>query len=51
MNRKSSTFKKIGPYQLLEEIGSGTFARVYKSKHDVTGQYFAVKMISKNILS
>lgn len=31
---------------LNEQVGEGTFAKVYKAKHIVNGEEFAVKVIS-----
>lgn len=35
--------KKIGPYLLLKEIGSGASAKVYKAKIEKTYEKVAVK--------
>lgn len=51
MQKQPGVYKKVGTYNLLKEIGVGSFARVFKSKCENTGQYFAIKMISKNHLS
>jgi serine/threonine protein kinase len=40
-----SVFKKVGKYELLKEIGQGSFARVYKARAVDEEGYFAVKMI------
>ena len=38
-------------YCLLEELGSGQFATVFKARHQITGNLVAVKMMSKQLLS
>lgn len=43
--------KTVGEYVLKEKIGKGSYADVYKGTHKVTGQKFAIKAISKDILS
>ncbi len=43
--------KTVGDYQLKEKIGKGSYADVYKGTHKVTGQKYAIKTISKDILS
>lgn len=40
-------FKKVGTYNLIKEIGVGSFARVFRGRHEVSGQDVAVKMIQK----
>lgn len=42
--------KIVGAYQLREKIGKGSFADVYKAIHKLTGERFAIKTISKDIL-
>ena len=44
-------YKKIGCYSLIKEIGVGSFARVFKAKHESKEEEYAVKMISKNLLN
>ncbi|CAD8106119.1 unnamed protein product [Paramecium sonneborni] len=39
--------KKVGPYSLIREIGSGSFARVFRGKMDGRQEDVAIKMISK----
>lgn len=41
----------MGPYLLLNQIGKGTYAKVFKSKIEKTGQIVAVKMIPTAKLS
>lgn len=43
--------KSVGDYQLTGQIGKGTYADVYRGSHKKTGQRYAIKMISKDILS
>ena len=33
----SNIYKKIGSYNLIKEIGEGSYARVFKSKCEKTG--------------
>jgi serine/threonine protein kinase len=40
----------IGPYKILEPIGSGAFATVYKALHTITDCIVALKAISKRSL-
>lgn len=39
--------KKIGHYMLQRQIGSGSFAKVYKGRNTQTNEQIAIKMISK----
>lgn len=43
--------KTVGDYVLKEKIGKGSYADVYKGTHKVTGERYAIKTISKDILS
>ena len=45
-NQKYS--KKVGNYVLLCEIGTGTFSKVSKAIHIITGQEVAVKILQKD---
>ena len=38
--------KTVENYMLMEPLGEGTFAKVFKAKHIKTGQEFAIKVIS-----
>jgi len=52
-SKKSATHKKmpkVGNYELLEKIGKGAFSKVFKARHSETGEYFAIKRISKDSL-
>jgi serine/threonine protein kinase len=40
-----------GPYRLGEMIGEGGSGRVFKSKHQLLGKTFAVKVLRKEVLS
>jgi serine/threonine protein kinase len=46
----SSTPSVIGPYKILESIGSGAFAIVYKALHTITDCVVALKAIAKRSL-
>ena len=50
MQKKSPIIKKIGQYELIKEIGSGAFSRVYKSRLVNSEKEFAIKMIQKKHL-
>jgi serine/threonine protein kinase len=41
------TGKKLGPFELLEQIGEGAMGAVYRAQHRKTGKFVAIKMISK----
>lgn len=43
--------KSVGEYQLREKIGKGSYADVYKGIHKPTGRVYAIKAISKEILT
>ena len=38
--------KLIESYSLGEQIGEGAYGKVYRAKHILTNEYFAVKVIS-----
>lgn len=38
--------KGIGDYKLLEEIGAGSYGKVYKGIHRETEEFVAIKIIS-----
>jgi tRNA A-37 threonylcarbamoyl transferase component Bud32 len=40
---------KIGDYLLLEKIGNGSMATVYKGRHTQGGQYVAIKVMSQRV--
>jgi len=42
---------EIGPYVLSQQIGSGTFASVWKGRHKILGNNIAIKAIPKNNLT
>ncbi|HZV03213.1 MAG TPA: serine/threonine-protein kinase, partial [Planctomycetota bacterium] len=37
--------RRIGPYELLEELGAGSTGRVYRARHEPTGAIRAVKVL------
>ena len=37
---------RMGPYELLEPIGRGGMGRVYRARHQQTGQIVAVKVMA-----
>lgn len=39
---------KIGHYILLETLGSGSFGKVKKAKHQITGHTVAIKILNRN---
>ncbi len=41
----SDPVEKIGPYVIEQEVGAGGLGRVFRSKHPVTGQAVAVKIL------
>lgn len=42
--------KCVGPYELLETLGSGNFGKVKKARHIYTGMYFAIKVVERSML-
>eukprot|EP01061_Rhynchopus_euleeides_P007986 TRINITY_DN1704_c1_g1_i1.p1 TRINITY_DN1704_c1_g1~~TRINITY_DN1704_c1_g1_i1.p1 ORF type:complete len:426 (+),score=124.45 TRINITY_DN1704_c1_g1_i1:313-1590(+) len=42
--------KNVGPYKLVEVLGEGTYAKVYRGVSDKTGVEYAVKCIQKQDL-
>src|SRR5207253_7583705 len=40
----------LGPYRLLEELGSGGMARVYKAAHQTMERVVAIKVLSARVL-
>ena len=45
---KEISTKKIGDYIILEELGKGTFSKVCKGLHIITGQKVAIKILDKS---
>jgi tRNA A-37 threonylcarbamoyl transferase component Bud32 len=41
--------KELGPYRILEQIGTGGMATVYKAYHPATDRYVAVKILSEQM--
>jgi serine/threonine-protein kinase ULK/ATG1 len=44
----STYHKKIGNYFLIKQIGTGSFAKVYKGMEEKTKEIVAIKMIQKS---
>ncbi|MFO0879097.1 MAG: serine/threonine-protein kinase [Gemmataceae bacterium] len=42
---------KVGPYNLLEQLGAGAMGAVYRGVHASTGQYVAVKVLGGDLLA
>ncbi len=40
--------KKVGNYMLAEQIGVGTFSKVTKGIHTLTGEQVAIKILDKS---
>ncbi|WP_372367768.1 protein kinase [Candidatus Uabimicrobium sp. HlEnr_7] len=41
----------IGPYQVIEEVGQGGMARVYKAYHQKLERFVAIKVMDKQVIS
>eukprot|EP00698_Gefionella_okellyi_P021219 TRINITY_DN6813_c0_g1_i1.p1 TRINITY_DN6813_c0_g1~~TRINITY_DN6813_c0_g1_i1.p1 ORF type:complete len:627 (-),score=92.98 TRINITY_DN6813_c0_g1_i1:153-2033(-) len=41
----------VGPYTIIQEIGSGSFATVFKARHNTSGLYVAIKSIRRSRLN
>jgi len=41
--------KKIGPFQVDKELGSGAMGSVYRAAHEKSGQHFALKIIATGL--
>src|SRR5574341_2246074 len=41
--------QKIGPYEIIEEIGVGGMATVYRARQESMGRFVAIKIIHKAI--
>ena len=48
---ESENLKIRDVYKIKEQLGRGAFAHVRKTKNRNTGQYYAVKVYSKNSMS
>ena len=48
----ASTQKKtsIEDFTLIQELGSGSYAKVFLAKHNLNGKEYAIKIINKNML-
>ena len=44
----SSSTKRVGNYEFLSRLGSGSYAQVYKVSKINTNEIFAIKAISKD---
>lgn len=42
--------KTVGDYELGEKLGTGTFGKVRRARHVITGKEYAVKCIDKSML-
>jgi serine/threonine protein kinase len=49
MSAAASARNKLGQYVLLEKIGNGSMATVYKGRHADTGQDVAIKVMSQRV--
>jgi len=48
-----SSYKKVSKvknYELLEKIGKGSFSKVFKARHTISGEFVAIKRINKDSL-
>lgn len=43
--------KCVGPYELLETLGSGNFGKVKRGRHMYTGVHYAIKVVEKGVLA
>lgn len=43
--------KCVGPYELLETLGSGNFGKVKRGRHIYTGVHYAIKVVEKTMLT
>jgi hypothetical protein len=50
LGEKECSTSQINQYHIIREIGSGAYGTVYLCKSALSGQYFALKMISKSRL-
>ena len=39
----------IGEYEVIEKLGSGAMGDVYKARHPVTNEQFAIKILSEEL--
>lgn len=46
----SLTGKTLGKYQIIERIGRGGMANVYKARHPRLNAYFAIKVLHENLV-
>ena len=49
-HRSKKIFKSSTEFCILEQIGSGSFGKVFKAKHRESGRVFAIKRIELNRL-
>src|SRR5262245_58344 len=45
----TTTPKRVGPYQILEKLGSGGMGTVYLGKHSETGRLVALKVLTASL--
>jgi len=49
-NRQGKSSEKRNHLALLDLIGRGSFAKVYKCKHEITGMVYAMKIVEKKTM-
>lgn len=47
---KQKSFKKLEEFTLVEKLGKGSFANVYKAFHSETKQFYAMKKLNSSEL-
>lgn len=46
----SSTYRRVGAYELLDTLGSGNFGKVKRARHVDTRIHYAIKIVDTNVL-